>query len=229
MYFENLFISIKLRFSSLKAYFYCISDTLRKYQDASFVQQDINVKEKRKTEHQELTKYWASQQRVEDSRDADLKCGLKGAFQITIAEGDLGPASMQIFQVSIYCVLQKNNGLHSNEWLINNKAAPGFMNREKVLGWIKRGEIKWKGQKKICEHRWITIKEGTWGTSIEVKIIKRAYKHPHNDYRWAYTIHTYSCSKSHACFMLSCTNNHTLPRTVLFARWLWWMLIPLEL
>lgn len=183
---------------------------LRKAQDESYVQQDITEKEKRKTEHQDLTEYWASQQHAEDSCDADLKCGLKGAFQITIPEGELGPASMQIFQVSIYCVLQKNNELHSNKRLITNQAAPGFMNREKELGWIKWRENKWKRQKKICERRWMTTKESTWGTSIEVKRIKTHIQtHPHNDYRWAYTIHTYSCSKSHACFMLSCTITHS--------------------
>lgn len=51
--------------------------------------------------HTDLTQYWATNQRVEDSRDADLKCGLKGAISITIPEGELGPASMQIFQVGM--------------------------------------------------------------------------------------------------------------------------------
>ncbi|XP_037540104.1 RIB43A-like with coiled-coils protein 1 [Nematolebias whitei] len=73
-------------------------DTLRRYQDESLLQQDINDKEKRKAVHQDLTQYWATQQRVEDSDDADLKCGLKGAFKITVPEGELGPASMQIFE-----------------------------------------------------------------------------------------------------------------------------------
>lgn len=87
--------------------YYCILDTLRRYQDESLLQQDINEIEKRKAVHQDLTQYWATQQRVEDSDDADLKCGLKGAFKITVPEGELGPASMQIFEVSKYCVLQK--------------------------------------------------------------------------------------------------------------------------
>ena len=41
----------------------------------------------------------ATHQHMEDSRDADLKCGLKGAFRITVPEGELGSASVQIFQV----------------------------------------------------------------------------------------------------------------------------------
>ncbi|XP_017286437.1 RIB43A-like with coiled-coils protein 1 [Kryptolebias marmoratus] len=67
--------------------------TLRKYQDESLLQRDISQKEKIKAVHQDLSQYWAAQQ-----RDADLKCGLKGAFKITVPEGELGPASMQIFQ-----------------------------------------------------------------------------------------------------------------------------------
>ncbi|XP_036961348.1 RIB43A-like with coiled-coils protein 1 [Acanthopagrus latus] len=73
-------------------------DKLRKYHSDALLQQDIYEEEKRAALHTDLTRYWATHQRVEDSRDADLKCGLKGAFSITIPEGELGPASMQIFQ-----------------------------------------------------------------------------------------------------------------------------------
>ncbi|XP_030278760.1 RIB43A-like with coiled-coils protein 1 isoform X1 [Sparus aurata] len=73
-------------------------DKLRKYHNDALLQQDINEEEKRAALHTDLTQYWATNQRVEDSRDADLKCGLKGAISITIPEGELGPASMQIFQ-----------------------------------------------------------------------------------------------------------------------------------
>lgn len=51
--------------------------------------------------HTNLVQYWATHQRAEDSRDADLKCDLKGAVRITVPEGQLGPASMQIYQVFI--------------------------------------------------------------------------------------------------------------------------------
>ena len=74
-----------------------------KCKDKALLQQDINEKEKRKSLHKDLVEYWATQQRVEDSCDADLKCGLKGAFEITIPEAELGPASMQIFRVSFLC------------------------------------------------------------------------------------------------------------------------------
>ncbi|XP_041802572.1 RIB43A-like with coiled-coils protein 1 [Chelmon rostratus] len=73
-------------------------DKLRKYHDDVLLQQDIDEREKRGAVQTDLTHYWATHQRVEDSRDADLKCGLKGAFRITIPEGELGPASMQVFQ-----------------------------------------------------------------------------------------------------------------------------------
>ncbi|XP_010782713.1 RIB43A-like with coiled-coils protein 1 [Notothenia coriiceps] len=73
-------------------------DTLREYHDEALLQQDIDEKEKQDTLQAELTQYWATHQCVEDSRDADLKCGLKGAFSSTTPEGKLGPASMTLFQ-----------------------------------------------------------------------------------------------------------------------------------
>ncbi|KAL7398914.1 hypothetical protein ABVT39_016997 [Epinephelus coioides] len=73
-------------------------DKLREHHDEILLQQDIDERENRAALHTDLTQYWATQQRVEDSRDADLKCGLKGAFRFTIPEGELGPASMTIFQ-----------------------------------------------------------------------------------------------------------------------------------
>ncbi|KAM3618373.1 uncharacterized protein V6R79_019726 [Siganus canaliculatus] len=73
-------------------------DKLRKYHDDMLLQQEIDVKEKRTALRRDLTQYWATCQGAENSLDADLKCGLKGAFRITIPESELGPASMQIFQ-----------------------------------------------------------------------------------------------------------------------------------
>lgn len=80
-------------------YFHYTADKLREYHDEALLQQDIDESEKRAALDTDLIQYWATHQRVEDSRDADLKCGLKGAFRIPIPEGELGPASMQIFQV----------------------------------------------------------------------------------------------------------------------------------
>uniref|UniRef100_A0A3Q3K6D4 RIB43A-like with coiled-coils protein 1 n=1 Tax=Monopterus albus TaxID=43700 RepID=A0A3Q3K6D4_MONAL len=74
-------------------------DKLRNYHDNILLQQDIDEREKRAALHTDLTRYWATHQRMEDSRDADLSCGLQGAVRVTLPEGELGPASMQIFQV----------------------------------------------------------------------------------------------------------------------------------
>lgn len=50
---------------------------------------------------QELVGYRATYQRPEDSRDADLTCDRQGAlaFNLSIPESELGPASMQVFKV----------------------------------------------------------------------------------------------------------------------------------
>ncbi|KAM4563443.1 RIB43A-like with coiled-coils protein 1 [Odontesthes bonariensis] len=73
-------------------------DMLRKCQDEVLLKQDTDEKEKQEALYTDLTKYWATQQQVEDSHEADLKCGLKGALKITTPVAELGPASMQIFQ-----------------------------------------------------------------------------------------------------------------------------------
>ncbi|KAL6119695.1 ribc1 [Pungitius sinensis] len=73
-------------------------DQLREYHDRALIQLDIDEREKQAAIHTGLTRYWATHQRAEDSSDAGLKSGLKGAFRITIPEGELGPASMKIFQ-----------------------------------------------------------------------------------------------------------------------------------
>lgn len=99
-----------------RLYFHCIADKLRERHDEILLQQDIDEREKRAALHTDLTQYWATQQRVEDSRDADLNCGLKGAFRFTIPEGELGPASMTIFQVGAWCA-SKTSGTKSSEWL----------------------------------------------------------------------------------------------------------------
>lgn len=83
-------------------------DKLRKHHNDLLLKQDMDEKYKRTTLHTSLSRYRATCQRVEDSRDADLRCDLKGAVSITVPEGQLGPASMQIFQVFIKHVL----GMH---------------------------------------------------------------------------------------------------------------------
>lgn len=83
--------------------FFVFTDKQRKCQDKALLQQALINKKMQRESHIELTQYWAIQQQVEDSRDADLKRGHKGAFNITIPESKLGPASMQIFQVHPLC------------------------------------------------------------------------------------------------------------------------------
>ncbi|KAM6924697.1 RIB43A-like with coiled-coils protein 1 [Xenentodon cancila] len=73
-------------------------DMLRTCQDEALLRQDFNEKEKRECLQKDLAHYWATQQRLGDSRDADLKCGLKGAFELSIPEAELGPASMKVFK-----------------------------------------------------------------------------------------------------------------------------------
>lgn len=48
-----------------------ISDSLRLSHDEALVQQDNDEKLQRADLHSDLTQYWTTYQRVEDSRDAD--------------------------------------------------------------------------------------------------------------------------------------------------------------
>ncbi|XP_061630870.1 RIB43A-like with coiled-coils protein 1 [Phyllopteryx taeniolatus] len=73
-------------------------DQMRLKHHEALLQRDIEERKVREALHAGLTEYWSIQQRVEDSRDADLKCGMRGAFRINVPEAELGPASMQIFQ-----------------------------------------------------------------------------------------------------------------------------------
>lgn len=78
-----------------------ILDKLIRHHNDLLLQQEIDERRERAALHTNLVHYWATHQRAEDSRDADLKCDLKGAVRITVPEGQLGPASMQIYQVFI--------------------------------------------------------------------------------------------------------------------------------
>nr|XP_061842590.1 RIB43A-like with coiled-coils protein 1 [Nerophis lumbriciformis] len=73
-------------------------DKLRLKHDEALLQRDLEEREVRAALHADLTQYWSIHQRVEDSRDADLKCGLRGAFRIDVPEAELGPSSMRIFE-----------------------------------------------------------------------------------------------------------------------------------
>lgn len=73
---------------------------MRQHHDAVVLRQVARETSERAAVQTNLTHHWAAHQRVEDSRDADLKCSRKGAVGISATEdGPLGPASMQVFQV----------------------------------------------------------------------------------------------------------------------------------
>lgn len=88
--------------------FHNILERLSKQHDDMLLQQESDEQTKRAALNTDLAQYWAIHQRAEDSRDADLKCVLKGAVSIAVPQGQLGPASMQIFQVFIKRLL----GMH---------------------------------------------------------------------------------------------------------------------
>ncbi|RVE70522.1 hypothetical protein OJAV_G00065250 [Oryzias javanicus] len=72
-------------------------ESLIKSQDEALLQQDLNEKEKRRGLQKDLSHYWATQQRL-DTQDGGWKNFQQGAFDITVPEAKLGPASMQKFQ-----------------------------------------------------------------------------------------------------------------------------------
>lgn len=97
--------------------FYTILEKLTKQHNDLLLQQEINETNQRAALHTNLAQYWATHQRAEDSRDADLKYDLKGAVGITVPEGQLGLASMQIFQVFIKRLL----GMHHTTGHASNR------------------------------------------------------------------------------------------------------------
>ncbi|CAL8251782.1 unnamed protein product [Arctogadus glacialis] len=70
---------------------------LRSSQDRAQLEQDREEQENLSAINSDLAQYWATHQRVEDSRDADLICYQQGASKFTIPEDELGPSSMQVF------------------------------------------------------------------------------------------------------------------------------------
>ncbi|KAJ0064236.1 hypothetical protein NL108_001548, partial [Boleophthalmus pectinirostris] len=71
---------------------------LRMSHDEALVQQDNTEKQRRADLHSDLTKFWSTYQRAEDSRDADVNSDRMGALTLSVPESELGPASMQIFE-----------------------------------------------------------------------------------------------------------------------------------
>lgn len=78
------------------------SDMLRVTQEKVLMKQQQEEEERRAELNRDLIQYRAIRQRAEDTRDADLNVHLQGALglSIPIPESELGPASMQVFQVS---------------------------------------------------------------------------------------------------------------------------------
>lgn len=59
--------------------------------------QDSNEKEKRKALQKDLTQFWDSQQQMKISHDVEVK----GTYNLTVPETELGPSSMYVFQVRL--------------------------------------------------------------------------------------------------------------------------------
>ncbi|XP_027879885.1 RIB43A-like with coiled-coils protein 1 [Xiphophorus couchianus] len=69
-------------------------DNLKRYQDEAVLLQDSNEKEKRKALQKDLTQFWDSQQQMKISHDVEVK----GTYNLTVPETELGPSSMYVFQ-----------------------------------------------------------------------------------------------------------------------------------
>ncbi|XP_005801475.1 RIB43A-like with coiled-coils protein 1 [Xiphophorus maculatus] len=69
-------------------------DNLKRYQDEVVLLQDSNEKEKRKALQKDLTQFWDSQQQMKISHDVEVK----GTYNLTVPETELGPSSMYVFQ-----------------------------------------------------------------------------------------------------------------------------------
>ncbi|XP_054905327.1 RIB43A-like with coiled-coils protein 1 [Poeciliopsis prolifica] len=69
-------------------------DNLRKCQDEVFLLQESNEKEKRKALQKELNQFWDTQQQMKISHDVEVK----GTFNLTIPESELGLSSMYVFE-----------------------------------------------------------------------------------------------------------------------------------
>lgn len=80
-----------------------VKDALRAANDRMLEQSQREEEERRQQLLQELVGYRATYQRPEDSRDADLTYDRQGAlaFNLSIPESELGPASMQVFKVCV--------------------------------------------------------------------------------------------------------------------------------
>ncbi len=86
-------------------YVLCCSDLLRLSLDEMAMQQKKEDDEVRRELAQDLVQYRAINQRAEDSRDADINYSRQAAPDaiISVSDSALGPASMQVFLVSIAC------------------------------------------------------------------------------------------------------------------------------
>ncbi len=80
---------------------------LRLSLDEMAMQQKKEEEEMRREFAQDLVQYRAINQRAEDSRDADINYVRQTApdASISVSDSALGPASMQVFLVSIACTV----------------------------------------------------------------------------------------------------------------------------
>uniref|UniRef100_A0A3B3YFT9 RIB43A-like with coiled-coils protein 1 n=1 Tax=Poecilia mexicana TaxID=48701 RepID=A0A3B3YFT9_9TELE len=68
--------------------------SLQRRQDEMLLLQDSNEKEKRKALQKDLNQFWDLQQQMKISHDVEVK----GQYNLTIPESELGPSSMHIFE-----------------------------------------------------------------------------------------------------------------------------------
>lgn len=81
------------------------------------MEQQRKEDEQRKELAQELVRYWAIEQRSEDSRDADINYNYqRGPGVSLVNQESLGPSSMQVFQVVICSVFMALWGFVSEKF-----------------------------------------------------------------------------------------------------------------
>lgn len=73
--------------------------------EQKLMEQQRDEEERRRELAQELVQYWEMEQRSEDSRDADINYNHQEEVSVSLANQEsLGPASMQVFQVFLWCL-----------------------------------------------------------------------------------------------------------------------------
>ncbi|KAM9445828.1 RIB43A-like with coiled-coils protein 1 [Clarias gariepinus] len=115
-----------------------VYDTLCISTDQKLIEQDRKEDSRRRELAQDLVQYWATYQRSEDSRDADINYNHQGGASVSSVNQDsLGPASMQVFQ---------GEGVGENERRKNQ-----IEENERILRAQREEREKWKNEQKHKE------------------------------------------------------------------------------